>query len=78
MINAEAKLNYYDYRIQTVSSTDLSLRRKVRLVLSARAERALGKSLKAFAEFEHEDAISNQTFDSYIVNTGLAGLDWEF
>ena len=77
-VRAEAKLTYYQYDLQPVSSTDLSLRRKTIVQGTIRGERQLIGSLKAFAEFEHERSLSNLVPDAYRANTILAGLEWDF
>jgi hypothetical protein len=77
-IQSEARISYYHYDFQPVSEVDSSARRKTNLLLSLRGERNVLKSLKLFAEYEHERSISNLNFDGYKVNTIIAGVDWEF
>jgi hypothetical protein len=74
----QGKVSFYDYPIQTISDTDLSLRQKTLLVVNVRGERRLTRSLKWYAEFEHERALSNIALDEYRVNLVSSGLDWEF
>lgn len=77
-VKGQAKVYRYDYRLQTISATDLTKRNKTLLVLNVRGEKKLTKSLKLFAELEHERSFANVSFDQYRVNTATAGIDWEF
>lgn len=74
----QARLAFYEYDTQVVSFLDLSKRTKTDLSLLVRAERALTKSLRLFAEFSHERSLSNQAFNEYAANTLSAGFDWGF
>jgi hypothetical protein len=78
LMKGTGRLSYYQYDNQTLSTTDLALRRKTMLTLGGRGEKQLTKSLRFFGEFENERSISNQAFDEYQVNTVSAGLEWEF
>lgn len=75
---AQAGVNYYDYSIQTVSATDLSLRSKTMITLLLRAERKLFKHLMAQAGYSWDRSISNLDFDDYRAGTVTAGLALTF
>ncbi|MBM3831775.1 MAG: hypothetical protein FJ403_00570 [Verrucomicrobia bacterium] len=77
-VKSEARLSYYDYDSQPLSDVDPSTRHRLNLILNLRGERTLFKSLKCFAEYEHERSISNLGFDEYKVNTIMGGVDWGF
>lgn len=77
-LRARGALSFYDYALQTVSATNPAKRNKMLLTASFRAEKSLAKKLKLFAEFEHERALANITYDAYRGNTVCCGLDWEF
>jgi len=77
-VRADAKLTYYQYDSQPVSFDDPSRRRKTFIQATLRAEKNLFKSVKVFAEYEHERSISNLNFEAYRANIVSAGLDWEF
>jgi hypothetical protein len=77
-LKAQARLNYYDYLAQPVSSTDPSIRHKTLFIASLRGEKQLSRRLKLFADLEFEQSLSNLDTDQYRVRTASAGLDWQF
>jgi hypothetical protein len=77
-VQGGARAYLYDYKTQTVSSTDSSLRNLTSLSLTLRAEKNLIKSLKVYGQFEHEQSLSNRSANEYRANSVLTGLDWEF
>jgi hypothetical protein len=77
-ISAEAKLAHYDYRVQTVSVTDLAKRRSTEWGLNFRCERRVSRHLKIFAEYDRAETISNLALEQYVVNTVKGGLNWTF
>lgn len=74
---ASAKVSYYDFAIQPATVSDPSPRAKTLLTFSLRGERKLMKSLKLFAEFEHERSSSNRPAEEYRVNRVVGGIDFE-
>jgi hypothetical protein len=77
-LRAEARISYYHYDRQPIANLGSPTREKTYLRFNLRAEKTLRKSLKAFAQFEHEEALSNLDIDRYSANTFSAGIDWEF
>jgi hypothetical protein len=77
-LRAQARLAYTEYPLQTVSSTDLTTRRRTSIRASFRAQRELFRTIKLFGEYEHDRSISRLGLDDYAVNTFLSGIDWEF
>jgi hypothetical protein len=77
-VRAEARVSYYHYDSQPIAELGSPTRAKTYLRFNLRAEKSLSKSLKAFAQFEHEEALSNLDIDRYHANTFSAGIDWEF
>ena len=77
-VRAEAKFTRYQYAIQPVDPENLAHRRKTVFQANIRGERKLSKSVKLFAEYEHERAVSNLTVEAYRANTVSGGIDWEF
>lgn len=75
---AQARVNYYEYPNQTVSSADLSPRQRTDLAFSLRGERKLGPKIKVYVEYEYGRALSNQTVSQYQANKVTGGIDWEF
>jgi hypothetical protein len=76
--SAEAKFSYYDYPVQTVSTTDLAKRRSTEWGLNFRCERRMSKLFKLFAEYDRAQSISNLPSEQYVVNTVRGGLTWTF
>jgi hypothetical protein len=77
-VRADARLSYYHYDHQRTDGPESPRREKIYLRLGLRGERALTKTLKLFAQYDYERAVSNLDIDEYTVNTVFAGLDWEF
>lgn len=77
-VSADAKLSFYHYNVQTVSTTDLSKRERQELFVNLRFERKLYKSLSFVAAYEYEQVFSNDTLETYSVNTVGGSLQWEF
>ncbi len=77
-IQAEARISYYHYDRQPIEDPGSPTREKTYLRFNLRAEKTLLKSLKAFVQFENEQALSNLDIDRYNANTVSAGVDWEF
>lgn len=77
-VQARGRVSWYRYDVQ-LSDEDPGERRE-RLVPQAalRITRTLNRSLRAFADYEFEQAQSNLSYDSYTVNVVSAGLEWEF
>jgi hypothetical protein len=77
-IQGDVRLSHYDYDFQTVSLTDLARRWKTNAGFGVRGEKTFYKTLKGFLRYDHEQSISNLFSDEYVVNTVMAGVDWEF
>jgi hypothetical protein len=77
-VRAEARVSYYQYDRQTIADPESPVRHKSFLRVGLHGEKALTKSMKVFAEYELERAISNLSTDTYTANTFSAGLNWEF
>jgi hypothetical protein len=77
-IQGQLKFNYYDYSVQRVSQADVAKRDRTGFLFALRAEKNITKSLKCFANYEHESVMSNRAFDAYQVNTISGGLEQEF
>ncbi len=77
-ISAEGRVRAYRYESQTVSATDLSKRRRTDWAAGARVERQLLKWLKLIASYEHEETLSNDSTETYRVNTVSGSLQWDF
>lgn len=76
-ISGRIRLAHYRYARQTVSASDLSRRTRLDWLFNLRGERRLAESLKWFAEFEHEEALSNRRIEQYDVNSIFTGLEWD-
>ena len=78
----EAKLqlrfDHYSFPVQTISDTDPAQRTKDGLGVSFQAERKLNKVLKLYAQFDHEQSLSNRSDENYDVNQVRMGVDWTF
>ena len=77
-LSAEGRIRRYDYRTQTVSATDLAKLRRTEWTATLRLERELTKHLKLITSYEHEETLSNDTSETYSVNTVGGSLQWEF
>jgi hypothetical protein len=77
-ITAETRVALYDFDEQTVSTTDLSKRRRTDWSAEIRLERQLGKYFRLIGGYEHEQAFSNDELETYSVNTVSGSLQWEF
>lgn len=78
MVRGQAKVTYYDYALQTVEPDSSETREFTTLGFLLRAEKNFTKSLKLYAEYDYEQALSNRPLHEYHANTVLAGIDWEF
>lgn len=77
-VRAEAKLTYYYYDRERTDVPGSSYREKTYVLVNLRGEKLVTKSMKLFAEYEHEQALSNLKIDTYRVNTVSAGLEWNY
>ena len=77
-IAGTARVNYYQFPVQTVSTTDPRRREQFDLTLNLRAERHFGETVKLFVEYDRERTLSNVPSDRYAVNTVSGGLNFEF
>jgi len=77
-IKAGAGVSYYDFLVQTLGTPPSPTLNLVTLNFSFRAERQLYKSVRGFAAYEHEQAISNDPESEYRAETVTAGLSLEF
>jgi hypothetical protein len=77
-VRLEARAAYYHYDLEHVGGLESPLREKTYFRVNVRGEKTLTKSLKVFAQYEHEQALSNLDLDQYNVNTISAGLNLEF
>jgi hypothetical protein len=76
--SAEGRIAHYDYRNQTVSSTDPAMRRRTEWSAGFRVERQFGKHLAVAASYDHEETLSNDVWETYSVNTVAGSVQWEF
>jgi hypothetical protein len=77
-VRSEARIAYYHWDSQRIAEPESPIRHKTYVRMNFRGEKNLTRSLKLFAEYEYERAISNLDIDQYTVNTISAGLNWEF
>jgi hypothetical protein len=77
-VRAEARISYYGYDHQPIAELGSAVRQKTYLRFNVRGEKTLTKSMRVFAQFEHDQALSNLKIDRYDANTFSAGLDWQF
>ena len=81
-LTAEVRYAHYQFPVQTVGSLllngDPEKRRRSDWSLHLRAERQLMPHLKAFAEYDREQAISNVSIEEYSVNTVSGGVMVEY
>lgn len=77
-LRADLRLSRYEYSLQRGSGAHSGSRYRNAFGASWKAEKDLGKHLKAFATYEFEHVVGNQLFDTYDVNSAGAGLEWEF
>ncbi|MCX6903244.1 MAG: hypothetical protein NTW03_07150, partial [Verrucomicrobia bacterium] len=77
-MKGKAAVAYYDYPIRTTGVAGTPPLHRTLLTLDLRAEKQLTKFLKAFGEYEYEQALSNERDEQYRVNTVRGGLEWEF
>lgn len=78
MVRAQGKVSYYDYSIQRASADRSETREFTTVAVTLRGERTLIKSLKLFAEYNFEQALSNRALHEYEANSVFGGIDWEF
>jgi hypothetical protein len=77
-MTALADLQYYNYPLQAVSSSNPDKLYQTGLTLNLHLEKKLVHWLKLFMEYEYEHAFSNESTEHYIVNTIKGGASWEF
>ena len=77
-ISAQVKINRYDYAGRYAGQEPQSREWITGFAGNLRAEQALWKKLKVYAEYEYERYLSNEAFMEYEVNCVSSGLDWEF
>jgi hypothetical protein len=75
---ARARLGYYDYLSQPVSTSDSSRRERTLIAFMLLAERTLAKHLKVFANYTWEKSISNLSFDNYQASLVIGGFALTF
>jgi len=76
--SAHLRLALYDYPVQPVSPTDPELREKTLLTAGVRGQKTLAKRWKVYAQYSHDQSLSNLAFDDYSANTVSAGVDFQF
>lgn len=77
-VQARGRVSWYQYAVQMSDENPGELRDRLVTQASLRAGRTLRRSLRVFAEYEFEQALSNLSYDAYKVNVVSAGLEWEF
>jgi hypothetical protein len=84
-LRVQGGVNWYRYAVQTAVSNDAAStpedaenRQKTLLSATVRLERQLSSRWKLLVEYEYEQSLSNEDFDRYRVNTGSAGIEFEF
>lgn len=77
-VKGQTTLNIYTYPNQLATSDSNDERYKTILVVNLRGERKLTQKVKLFAEYQYEQAFSNQTIGEYKANKVTGGIDWEF
>jgi hypothetical protein len=77
-IAADARLGDYSYEHQEVSLTDPELRHRTDVSFNARIERRLTTQLKAVVSYAYDRTLSNDTLETYYVNTASGAIEWEF
>jgi hypothetical protein len=77
-LKAQARFNPYYYPNQFATTDSSDKRYKNILTLNLRGERKLTQKIKLFAEYEYEQAYSNETLSEYQANRVIGGIDWEF
>jgi hypothetical protein len=77
-LSATGRLAYYDYANQTVSSTDPSKRRRTEVTFGGQVEWRLCKRLILATGYEYEQVLSDDSLETYTVNTVSGTLRWEF
>jgi hypothetical protein len=77
-VEAGATAGYGLFPVQPASPIDPSQRNRTSLRLMLTAERKLTRHVRLTAAYEREQVWSNQTLDTYTVNTATGGLACEF
>jgi hypothetical protein len=77
-LSGEGRVAQYAYENQTVSATDLSLRRRTECTAEAQVRRGLGKHFTLVGTYAYEEVFSNDPLETYTVNTVSLALEWEF
>ncbi|HWW02352.1 MAG TPA: hypothetical protein VNZ64_21820 [Candidatus Acidoferrum sp.] len=77
-IKGSAGVSYYDFPVQTIGAPSGPTFNLTTVDFTVRAERRLYKSLKLFASFDHEQALSNDPSSEYKANVIMGGGSWEF
>lgn len=77
-VSAYFRAGYYDFSVQTVSATDLALRRKTMLSAGLRGEKNLSKSFKVYASCTYDDSLSNVSYDRYQSRLVSGGVEYHF
>jgi len=77
-VQARGRISWYQYDVQLSDEDPGEFRERLVTQANVRATRTLQRSLRAFAEYEFEQAGSNLSYDAYTVNVVSAGLEWEF
>jgi hypothetical protein len=77
-LKGQVRVSRYDFVNQPVSSADPARREKTLVAAGLRAERKVTKHLTLFADYEHEQSLSNRSTDEYRVHRVSAGVDWQF
>ncbi len=75
---ASAGLSYYDFPVQAIDTPPAPTLRLTTVDVILRAERQVYKSIRCFAAFEFEEAVSNDPASEYRDHVITSGLSWEF
>jgi hypothetical protein len=76
--SAEARAGFYRFPVQTIAPDSPVHRERTDLLVTLHLERKLGRHVRLFAQYEHEETYSNRAGDEYAANTTSGGLAWEF
>lgn len=77
-VRGSAGVSYYAFPVQTVSTPPANKLYVATIELTARVEHRLYKELRLFADYTHEQLMSNDPTSAYKANTVTGGLSWEF
>ena len=77
-VRGKVGLAQYDFPVRTIGAPGAPKLHQHILTLNAHAQKKLARFLTVFADYDYEQSVANEPFETYQANTFSGGLEWEF